>query len=74
MFVLCRIFYLIVDPTFVTLAGIPLLLMDVVPRLNNMRLCLLAAVDTALQTSAVRTRTTLHTRLLFLPSFIFPVA
>ena len=48
-----RIFYLIVDPTFVTLAGIPLLLMDVVPRLNNMRLCLLAAVDTVLQTTAV---------------------
>jgi len=59
MYVLCRIFYLIVDPTFVTLAGIPLLLMDVVPRLNNMRLCLLAAVDTALQTSAV---CTLHAR------------
>ena len=52
--VLCRIFYLIVDPTFVTLAGIPLLLMDVVPRINNIRLCLLTAVDAVLQTSAVR--------------------
>jgi len=52
----CRIFYLIVDPTFVTLAGIPLLLMDVVPRINNMRLCLLAAVDSVLQTSASAVR------------------
>jgi len=56
--VVCRIFYLIVDPTFVTLAGIPLLLMDVVPRLNNMRICLLSAVDAALQASAVRTSRT----------------
>jgi len=54
VFVFRRIFYLVVDPTFVTLSGIPLLLMDVVPRLNAMRLCLLAAVDHVLQTSAVR--------------------
>jgi len=36
----------------VTLAGIPLLLMDVVPRINSMRLCLMVAVDAVLQTSA----------------------
>jgi len=53
LFCLYRIFYLIVDPTFVTLAGIPLLLMDVVPRINNIRLCLLAAVDSVLISAAV---------------------
>jgi hypothetical protein len=50
----CRLFHLIVDPTFVTLAGVPLLLMDGLPRLSTLRRCLLTAEATAFNTGSMR--------------------